>query len=116
METKLGKIKSCELVIQDYGIGFMFELSLENGSSGVLDTTNMWKTVREVKQRIEATHNHYKWTVQDRDNQMILAVDNINQLMNAAKVYKFSDLKNVPVEVTLDGVSLVSFRVLTEVL
>lgn len=116
METKLGKIKSCELVIQDYGIGFVFDLSIDGGSSGVIDSTNMWKTVREVKQRIEATHNHYKWTVQDRDNQMILAVDNINQLMNDAKVCKFSDLKNIPIEVTLDGFNLVSFRILTEVL
>lgn len=116
METKLGKIKSCELVIQDYGIGFVFDLSIESGSSGVIDSTNMWKTVREVKQRIEATHNGYKWTVEDRNNCLIASVDHINQLMNDAKVYKFSDLKDVPIEVTLDGFSLVSFRILTEVL
>ena len=116
METKLGKIKSCELVIQDSGIGFVFDLSIESGSSGVIDSTNKWKTVREVKQRIEATHNRYKWTVEDRNNCLISAVDHINQLMNDAKVYKFSDLKNVPIEVTLDGFSLVSFRILTEVL
>ena len=36
--------------------------------------------------------------------------------MNDANVYKFSDLKDIPVEVTLDGFSLVSFRILTEVL
>ena len=116
METKLGKIKSCELVIQDYGIGFVFDLSIESGSSGVIDSTNMWKTVREVKQRIEATHNRYKWTVEDRNNCLISKVDHINQLMNDAKVYKFSALKDVPIEVTLDGFSLVSFRILTEVL
>lgn len=116
METKLGKIKSCELVIQDYGIGFTFELSIDGGISGVTDTMNMWKTVREVKKRIEATHNAYKWTVEDRNNCLISKVDHINQLMNDAKVYKFSDLKDVPIEVTLDGFSLVSFRILTEVL
>ena len=116
METKLGKIKSCELVIQDYGIGFVFDLSTDGGISGVTDATNMWKTVRDVKQRIEATHNGYKWTVEDRNNCLITSVDHINQLMNDANVCKFSDLKNVPIEVTLDGFSLVSFRILTEVL
>ena len=116
METKLGKIKSCELVIQDYGIGFVFDLSIDSGNSGVIDSTNMWKTVREVKQRIEATHNGYKWTVEDRNNRLIASADNINQMMNDANVRKFSDLKNVPIEVTLDGFQLVSFRILTEVL
>ena len=116
MKEVLGKIKSCELVIQDYGIGFVFDLSIDSGSSGVIDSTNMWKTVREVKQRIEATHNGYKWTVEDRNNCLIASVDNINQMMNDANVRKFSDLKNVPIEVTLDGFQLVSFRILTEVL
>ena len=116
METKLGKIKSCELVIQDYGIGFVFELSTDGGSSGVTDATNIWKTVQDIKQRIEATHNGYKWKVEDRNNCLIARVDRINQLMNDANVSKFSDLKNVPIEVTLDGFSLVSFRILTEVL
>lgn len=116
MGTKLGKIKSCELVIQEYGIGFVFDLSIDGGNSGVIDSTNMWKTVREVKQRIEATHNGYKWTVEDRNNCLIASVDNINQMMNDANVRKFSDLKNVPIEVTLEGFQLVSFRILTEVL
>ena len=34
MRVLLGKIKSCELVIQDCGIGFVFDLSLNGGSSG----------------------------------------------------------------------------------
>ena len=116
METKLGKIKSCELVIQDCGIGFIFDLSIEGGCSGVIDSSNMWRDVKSVEQRINATHDYYKWTVEDRDKQLVLVVDNINQLMIDANVRKFSDLKNVPIEVTLDGFQLVSFRILTEVL
>ena len=116
MKEVLGKIKSCELVIQDCGIGFVFDLSLNGGSSGVTDAKNMWRTIKEVKHRHEATHDRYKWTVEDRNNYLISSVDHINQLMNDANVYKFSDLKDIPVEVTLDGFSLVSFRILTEVL
>ena len=116
MNKVLGKIKSCELVIRDGVIGFVFDLSLSGGSSGVTDTKNMWRTIKEVKHRHEATHDRYKWTVEDRNNYLISSVDTINQLMNDANVYKFSDLKDIPVEVTLDGFSLVSFRILTEVL
>ena len=116
MNKVLGKIKSCELVIRDGVIGFVFELSINGGSSGVTDAKNMWRTIKEVKHRHEATHDRYKWTVEDRNNYLISSVDTINQLMNDANVYKFSDLKDIPVEVTLDVFSLVSFRILTEVL
>ncbi len=116
MDKVLGKIKSCELAIRDGVIGFVFDLSIEGGSSGVTDAKNMWRTIKEVQLRKEATHDRYKWTVKDRDNEMIVAVDHINQLMSDANVYKFSDLKDKPVEVTLDGFNLVSFRILTEVL
>ena len=116
MNKVLGKIKSCELVIRDGAIGFVFELSINGGSSGVTDSKNMWNTIREVKHRNEATHDRYQWTVEDRNNYMISSMDHINQLMNDANVYKFSDLKDVPIDVTLDGFSLVSFRILTEVL
>ena len=116
MKEVLGKIKSCELVIRDGVIGFVFDLSINGGSSGVTDAKNMWQTIKEVKHRNEATHDRYKWTVEDRNNYMISSMDHINQLMNDANVYKFSDLKDIPIEVTLDGFSLVSFRILTEVL
>mgnify|MGYP003612283899 CR=1 FL=1 len=116
MNKVLGKIKSCELAIRDGVIGFVFELSINGGSSGVTDAKNMWQTIKEVKHRNEATHDRYKWTVEDRNNYLISSVDHINHLMNDANVYKFSDLKDKPIEVTLDGFSLVSFRILTEVL
>ena len=116
MKEVLGKIKSCELVIQDCGIGFVFDLSINGGASGVTDAKNMWQTIKEVKHRNEATHDRYQWTVEDRNKYLISSVDHINQLMNDANVYKFSDLKDKPVEVTLDGFNLVSFRILTEVL
>lgn len=116
MNKVLGKIKSCELVIRDGVIGFVFDLSLSGGSSGVIDAKNMWQTIKEVKLRNEATHDRYQWTVEDRNNYLISSMDHINQLMNDANVYKFSDLKDIPIEVTLDGFSLVSFRILTEVL
>jgi len=116
MKIKLGKIRSCDLVIQDLGIGFMFDLSIDGGSSGVVCSKNMWQTIKEVKQRNEATHDRYQWTVEDRNEYLINSVDHINRLMNEAKVYKFSDLKDMPVEMTLDGFKLASFRILTEVL
>lgn len=116
MKKVLGKIKSCKLVIRDGVIDFVFDLSLSVGSSGVTDAKHMWRTIKEVKHRHEATHDRYKWTVEDRNNYMISSMDHINQLMNDANVYKFSDLKDIPIEVTLDGFSLVSFRILTEVI
>lgn len=116
MNKVLGKIKSCELVIRDCGIGFVFNLSLSGGDSGVTDSKNMWRTIKEVKCIQESTHDSYKWNVEDRNNYLISSVDHINQLMNDANVYKFSDLKDIPIEVTLDGFNLVSFRILIEVL
>lgn len=116
MKIKLGKIKYCDLIIQDFGIGFMFDLSIDGGSSGVVDYKNMWNTIKEVKRCNEATHERYQWTVGERNEYLINSVDHINHLMNEAKVYKFSDLKDIPVEITLDGFKLVSFRILTEVL
>lgn len=46
MRVLLGKIKSCELVIQDCGIGFVFDLSLNGGSSGVTDVVKYLKYIK----------------------------------------------------------------------
>ena len=52
MNKVLGKIKSCELVIRDGVIGFVFELSINGGSSGVADL----KVVDPVIEKEDQTH------------------------------------------------------------
>jgi len=64
---------------------------------------------------IEHTKNT-KWTEQSRLDKYADTVCFISKLLNQAKVRHISELKNKPVEVTLDGNSLHSWRILEEVL
>jgi len=57
-----------------------------------------------------------KWTEQSRQDKYAEIICFISKLLNQAKVRHISELKNKPVEVTLDGNSLHSWRILEEVL
>lgn len=59
---------------------------------------------------------HAKWTLEDRSESYALMVRKILDLLKAAKVDSIDRLQGKPVECTFDGMTLESYRILTEVL
>lgn len=60
--------------------------------------------------------SHAQWTKEDQRRTWADAVEKLNETLHAAKKQDVSQLVGVPVEVTLDGNVLKSWRVLTEVI
>jgi len=107
-EIRLGKIVSCEFGhggYQDACIGVSF--SLGGDSWGVGDFWGGWYIDRS---------DYCKWTEAERITGLGEAVMRLHKLLADAKKEKVSQLKGVPIEVTFEGMSLKSWRVLTEVL
>lgn len=111
LTTRLGKIKSIDLVLEDSKLGLKVLLVLE-GSSEVVDFTN-WSWCKTIVP-VEGRHN---WTKQDRDIASAQVMKFINQLLLDAKKNSLQRLAEVPIEATLKDRNLLqSFRILTEVL
>ena len=110
MERKvLGKIKSAEFgKISDYPIymGLLLEFTFDGNchvGDGGMFTTNMskgciWSSAEERRLAIEER------------------MDAVYKLLNDAKVRTVSQLKNKPVEITVENNMFKNFRILTEVL
>ena len=110
MDKELGKIGSVHFGAGGYqGVMFGLTVTLRMGASGVSDFIGYWGKSIEVTQ-------HTKWTEADRSIEKITTMDRIEQLMLDAKVDDFSKLEGVPVEVTMENMRMLSWRVLTEVL
>jgi len=109
-EAKLGKIEN---ILFGYG-GYqnaMFGLSitLSGKGWGVGDFKGGWS--------LDITVGEYtKWTEEDRDKEFAKVCRFTNKLLQDAKKQTIDQLKNIPVEVTFDGNSLKSWRILTEVI
>lgn len=110
MEKLLGKIESLKLGTGGYqGAMFGVTVSLKMGSGGIGDFKGFWSQVVEHRPEM-------KWTEADRDRQYAGVVRYLDQLCTDAKVDSIDELVGKPVEVTLDGFQLKSWRLLTEVL
>tara|TARA_R110002020_G_scaffold292877_4_gene508318 strand:- start:272 stop:610 length:339 start_codon:yes stop_codon:yes gene_type:complete len=112
MQTKLGKISSVKFGIggyQDACIGITVSLDLAGGS-GVQDNNTAWDS-----NLIKCT-DHCNWTEKDRDDKYAEIMRYVSDLLSNAKVKDVSDLKGVPIEATFDGMTLKSWRILTEVI
>lgn len=109
MERKeLGRIQKASFGwggYQDVMIGLTVTLGGE--SWGVTDHRGMWGTDRS-----EAT----KWTEESRLRQLGEACMWLRDILRAAKATDVAALPGTPIEATFDGLHLVSWRVLTEVL
>jgi hypothetical protein len=57
-----------------------------------------------------------KWTEEDRTKSIDESIRFISKLLKEAKVDSVDKLKNIPVEVTFEGMMLKEWRILTEVL
>lgn len=112
-EKVLGKIKDISFGITGYNdmmLGYSIEFSLDGGSSGVA-TSEGFLDYNRVK------HNERcKWTEEERDIGMVDMLKRLSDVLKQAKVNTVDKLKNIPVEVTLEGNTFKSWRVLTEVL
>jgi len=112
MITKeLGKIDSVSFGLGDYQgamLGIHLSFSFDNGGCGY--SKSSWD-----KNIIE--HSEYcKWSESDRDKEYSEIMRYVSDLLKDAKVTTVNELKNIPVEVTLDGNTFKSFRILIEVL
>jgi len=109
MERKvLGKIKSAEFgKISDYPMymGLVLEFTFDGdchvGDGGKF-MTNMGKDC--------------KWSAEERRLAIEERMDAVYKLLSDAKVRTVSQLKNKPVEITLENKTFKDFRILTEVL
>lgn len=112
-EILLGKIKSIEFGITGYNemmLGYSIEFSLDGGTMGVA-TSEGFLDYNRVKYS-----EHCKWTEEERDIGMVDMLKRLSDVLKQAKVNTIDKLKNIPVEVTLEGNTFKSWRVLTEVL
>ena len=113
MITKhLGKIDSVNFGIggyQDTMLGIFLCFSFDNHSF-VCTSKAFWDS-----NRIECT-KHSKWSEEDRLNKYAEIMKYISDLLLDAKVSKLHELKNIPVEIKMDGNEFYSFRILKEVL
>lgn len=110
MRKELGKIQSIYFGLGDRGdLGLHIDFKFGN-ASGVIWSESFWDFER-VK-RTETT----VWTEEDREIDAIRILRKVSNILKEAKVDRIERLKDIPVELTFDVNSLVSWRVLTEVL
>jgi hypothetical protein len=111
MEKKLGKIEEVRFGLGGYqGAMLGLHVTLGNGSWGVGDSKCNWDS-----EQIKWTENT-QWTEDERDGWYSEIMRYVSSLLKDAKVDSVDKLKGKPVEVTLDGNQLKSWRILTEVL
>lgn len=106
--TKLGQIQRAEFGMGGYQgaqIGISFTLS--GDSWGVGDFWGHWAIKRS---------EHAEWSESERRDSLGDTTMKIATLLKQAKKQSVSQLAGVPVEVTFEGMTLKSWRVLTEVL
>lgn len=107
-EKILGKITAAEFgMIRDYPFLFGLKLYFNLGDgtqigSGSVYTINISKECR--------------WEESERQKAIAHAIDELNQILEDAKVCSVSELINKPVEVEIEKNTFKSFRILTEVL
>lgn len=111
MDKRLGKIQAIHVGMggyQDAMFGVSFTLGGEGW--GVNDWWGFWSPSRMKRSE------HCKWTEQERLDALTETFVRLDAVMNEAKVTEAHKLKGIPVEITFDGNTLSSWRVLTEVL
>lgn len=107
MEKVLGKIKSITLGRGGYqGAMFGVTIMLEMKNSSTGDFKGTWSTHTD----------RCEWTVEDQRNHFADVMEFLRDTMKLAKVDDMAKLAGTPVEVTLNGMALESWRVLEEVL
>jgi len=107
----LGKISSITFGLGGYQESMLgLHICFDFDCSGICTTKSTWdwETVKHTE--------NCKWTEQSRLDKYAEIMCYISTLLKDAKVRDISQLKNIPVEVRLDGNSFYDFRILKEVL
>jgi len=110
-EKALGKIEKVYFGYggyQDMQFGLTVVLSFD-GCGSVDFISGGWGETVQVDQ-------YTKWTEKDRQIQRAKMVKEIDKLLKDAKVKTIDELKGKPIEITNEGLTLKSWRILTEVL
>jgi hypothetical protein len=103
----LGKIESVKFGNGGYDnamFGFSFDLSF--GGCGIFDFWGTWSK----------HHEYCKWTIEEQNEHFLRIFLRVKSLMEDAGVDDFKDLERTPIEVEVDDGTLVSWRILKEVL
>lgn len=109
--TRLGKIKSIDLVLEESKLGLKAILVLEGSSEVVSFVDWTWcKTIVPIKGK-------HSWIEKDREESYCVLVKRINELLLDAKKDSLQGLAGVPIEAKFKDRNLLqSFRILKEVL
>lgn len=111
---KLGKIKSVKFGLigyQECQLGFAFDLTFgESMSLGTIDQWCNWAP------GLVDPSDTAQWTEQSRNEGFTNILHEMSFLLQRAGKKELSELRNVPIEVRLNGLEMVSWRILTEVL
>ena len=113
MENRIGKIESVKfghVGYNDAELGIQFTFSSKKDSWGVGWSKAYWDS------EIIKHNKNTQWTEAERDNAFAGVMKYISKLLKQAKVSDFTQLKNIPVEVTFEGNCLKDWRILEEVL
>lgn len=107
---QLGKIQSASFGLGGYQRACIgLHIGLGGDGWGVGAGEDAWDTSVKCSE-------HANWTELDRSNQYDKVVRYVSKLLGDAKVDYVSDLVGVPIEATFEGLTLKSFRILTEVI
>ena len=112
MNKEIGKITSISFGrggYQDAMIGLSIGLGSNKNGWGCGDFRGAWDL--SIK-----SDSNTRWTEKDRDAQFADTMRFVSKLLSQAKVNDVYKLVGVPVEVTFDGNTLKSWRILEEVL
>lgn len=111
MEKKLGKLSNVKFGLGGYQeacLGITVTISGEGW--GVSDNKSAWDA-NQIK-----CNERCQWTEEDRSKGYDEVMRYVSDLLNDAKVSSVEALNGKPVEVEFDGMTLKSWRILTEVI
>lgn len=105
LEVKLGKIKSVNF-------GHVHDRDFLIGLNVILEGKG-WGVSSGFQFNIS---DSCKWEKSEKEKAALELVEKINSLLKSAKVQTVEQLKDIPIEATFNGMVLVEWRILEEVL
>lgn len=106
-EKLLGKIIFAEFgTVKDFPFLIGLQLGFEMGGCGIMDGGKYTVNISD----------QCKWEELNRSDTVTKKIEEVNKILQDAKCNYVSELKNKPVEVTIENNTFKDFRILTEVL
>lgn len=109
-EVKLGKLENVKFGLGGYqGACLGLSVTISGSGWGVGDNKSAWDA-NQIKHT-----EHCKWTEEDRSKGYDDVMRFVSDLLSDAKVNSVDQLNGKPIEAKFDGMTLKSWRILTEV-